>query len=198
MQITGSSSYAQDPQLACTGDMGEEAAALAIEGGVETKLAERRIEQTENDIAEQEANQEIQAMKQKADALRSAGVLDGGVGAAAGALQAASAGWDLSAAGAGSSVAGNSLKVEGEWFKTASTGIEAGAKITDGLYQGKESADAITGRSAGQVADRASTAAKEAHDSSAAEQDTVNKALEFYGQYAQTQAATVLAVAQRV
>jgi hypothetical protein len=199
MQINAVASYSIDPQLTLrAGDPAEEAAALAVQSGLESETTQSEIEQSEEQLAASESNAQVQAMRSKADEVRTAGILDGCVGMAGGALQAGTAACDVAAARSTTTSAASALKADGEWFKAGATGLEGGGKLVDALEQGAGLSDDATAKADGDAADRASQAAKDAHDAASADQSAVNSALQMAGQIEQAQASTNLALAQRV
>jgi hypothetical protein len=195
--ISARSAFAVDPQLNFTGDMGDEVAALAVNGALDTETIEKQIQESEQQVADHEYDQEIAAMRKKADDERAAGLVDGCVGMASGALQAVSTGCDLHAAAKGTSGSPASSKSDG-WCKVATTGLDGAGKIGVALFKSAEDGEDATAKADAEAAGRADQASKDAHDEAAAQQAVADKALDFERQYAQTEASTYLAIAQRV
>lgn len=199
MQINAVAGYSIDPQLMLrAGDPAEEVAALAVKSGLESDTTQNEIEQSEEQLAVSESNAQVQAMRSKADQVRTAGIVDGCVGIAAGALQGGTAACDVAAAGSSTTGSASDLKADGEWFKAGATGLEGGGKLVDALEQGAGLSDDATAKADGDAADRASQAAKDAHDAASADQGAVNSALQLAGQIEQAQASSNLTLAQRV
>jgi hypothetical protein len=195
---SATSAYSIDPQLNFTGDMGDEVAALAVNGALDTKTIERQIEQSEQEMADRDYDQEIAAMRKKADDERGAGLIDGCVGMASGALQAVNTAIDLHATGNVTSGSAGSSKGVDDWFKAATTGLDGAGKIGVALFKGAEDGEDATAKADAEAGGRADQASKDAHDEAAAQQAVADKALDFERQYVQTQASTYLAIAQRV
>jgi hypothetical protein len=192
------SAYAFDPQLNFTGDMGDEVAALAVNGALDTATIEKQIQESEQDVADHEYDQEIAAMRKKADDERGAGLVDGCVGMASGALQAVNTAVDLHATGKAASGPAPSSKGVDDWFKVATTGLDGAGKIGVALFKSAEDGEDATAKADAEAGARADQASKDAHDEAAAQQAVADKALDFERQYVQTQASTYLAIAQRV
>jgi len=199
MQVSSAVSFSFDPQLAIrAGDIGEEAAALAVQGALQSDATQNDIEQSEERIEASASGAQVQAMRAKADEVRTAGILDGCVGMTAGALQAGTATCDVAAAGSASGSTAGLLRADGEWFKAAATGLEGGGKLADAFFAGSELTDDATVKADGDAADRASQAAKEAHDAASADQGVAGSAMGAATQIEQSNAAANLAIAQRV
>lgn len=198
MQVTATAGYSFDPQLTLrVGDPAEEAAALAVQGSLQSEATQNDIAQSEEQVAVSESNAQVQAMRGKADDVRIAGIVEGCVGMAAGGLQGAAAACDAAAGNAAAGTA-SSLRADGEWFKAGATGLESGGKFIDALEQGSELDDDAAAKAAGDAADRATQAAKQAHDAASAEQAVVSSALQSASESQQAVASTNLALAQRV
>jgi len=199
MQVGGITGGSFDPQLGLrAGDIGAEMTALAVQSGLQSEATQSEIEQSEEQAAASESNQQVQAMRANADEVRAAGIIDGCVGVTAGALQGATAALDVAAAGPGAGSAASSLRAEGEWFKAASSGLQGGDRLVDALAQGSELSDDATAKADGDAADRATQAAKDAHDAAGADQAAVSAAIQTAGQTEQAEASANLAIAQRV
>jgi hypothetical protein len=178
------------PIQAFDGDLGAQVAALAVQSDADTASVERRIQQSELDIAESESDRAIEAMHQKANDVRVQGVVDGCATMGEGALQAASA-YSGGGGGGGGGAGG------GSWAKSASTAVEGSDKLLDAYFAGKQGDDDANVKTASDAADRANQAAKDAHDAAGAARDASDKALDFYRNYSQTEAATTLAILRR-
>ncbi|HXX66439.1 MAG TPA: hypothetical protein VEK07_04625 [Polyangiaceae bacterium] len=199
MQVSSTTGSSFDPQLAIrAGDIGEEAAALAVQGGLQSETTENDIASSQEQIEATASSAQVQAMRAKAEEVRTAGILDGCVGMTAGALQAGSAACDVAATASASGIAAGRLRADGEWFKAAATGLEGGGKLADAFFAGSELSDDATAKAQADVADRASQAAKEAHDAASADLGVVGGALGAAAQIEQANANVNLAVAQRV
>lgn len=199
MQVGSTVGYSFDPQLAIrAGDIGEEAAALAVQGGLQSETTQNEIEQSEEQIEASESSAQVQAMRAKADAVRAGGILEGCVGMTAGALQGGNAACDVAAAGSARGATGNPLTADGEWFKAAATGLEGGGKLADAFFQGSNLSDDAIAKADGDAAERASQAAQQAHDAASAAQGVVSSSMEAASQIEQANAGANLAIAQRV
>jgi hypothetical protein len=185
--------------LAFGGDVGAEVAALAIDSGKETQIVEQQAEQADEDRAARAEADQVNQMRQKADDMRTQGIVDGSTTMGEGALSAAAAGCSFRASGASptSGMRAGELNAEGGWYKSAATGLDGSTKLADGFF-GAAGANADANAKASEAsAERAHQAARDAHDAAAGAQSAIDKTLSFYEQYTQVQASTALAILHR-
>jgi hypothetical protein len=165
--------------LAFDGDVGAEVALLCVESGQEAQSVEQQLQHADEDMASRAAADEVRQMREKADDIRTQGIVDGCATMGSGALQVAGA----SSGGSG--------------FKAAASGLEGGAKIADGFYGAAEANADASAKEAERRADQANQAARDAHDAAVSGQGSVDKAIEFYERYSEAQSGVALAVVRR-
>lgn len=175
MQITATTSTTYEAPSVFGDDFGSAVATLEVETAAQAQTTERSVQRAEQETAQDERDRQIQAMRQKADDIRTAGWIDGACGVAQGSLEACNT--DTAKAGA--------------------AGVQSAAKVVDAQFAGTEATDDANSAFHSQAADRLQQAAKDAHDAANAEQDTAQKVIESYEQIAQTLASARLAVVQR-
>ncbi len=155
--------------LLCSGDPGAEIAALAVKTGETQQNTAQAARDADEQLEATEEGAEVDAMRKKADEIRTAGWADGvgtfaeGAGAVAGALAPtpqASAVWKGLGTGARAS-----LSVGSSYTKAA---------------EADRDADAATHRAS---ADQAKRADDDMHDAKKAGSDFVNAAVDFYKEY---------------
>jgi len=183
-------------ELGAGGDLAAQVAFLQVESGEQTRDIERRIQQTEESIAENDADQEVDAMRQKAHDTFTQGMVDGVSSMGEGAFQAASASCTFRSAGC-EGAAGTALKAQGAWYSSGGVGLQGSSKIFDAFEGGAQLTDDVVAKTRGQAADRASRAAQDAHDAAAREQDAVAQATTFFEDVQQLRVSTNAAILQR-
>jgi hypothetical protein len=156
----------------CSGDLGEEMAALDVQNGeVERRTADEQRETEEAAEAQADAA-EVQAMHDEASSMRAQGVFDGVVSIASSAAKA--------------------------YCPAAGAAIDAGEKVGDGFWhaaQHDDEANAAAQKAAANQADNAiKTAAGAVDDANAA----IAAALDFDRNYTTTEAQAQLAALHRV
>jgi hypothetical protein len=169
--------------LALSGDPGAELAALAVQSGERQET----VAQTARDAQEQtevsDDNQQVAAMHQKADDIRSAGMWQGLGMAAEG----------------GGTVAGaffSSPKITQE-LQGGGKMANGGATITATHFSAAEANDDANADQARAAADQAKGAADDLHDAKKAGGDFISAALDFYREYTSAQASANSAALHR-
>jgi len=170
---TSSSSVLPDPNatLALSGDPGAELAALMVDAGSRQRETAQAARQTQEKVEEQEDDAEVDAMRQKANDIESAGWAEG--------LGMAFEG--------GMGVAGAAV---GGGARPLGAGLNAGGKVGDavGLVAGgyaKADGATMDANAAAHkaAADRARTAGDDLKDARKSGDDLVSAALDFYREY---------------
>lgn len=169
--------------LACSGDIGAEMAALAVQSGQAQKDVARASRDADEAMVEHEEDQEVQAMRQKADDVRSEALLDG-IGTA---LE-----------GAGMIGAGlSSTPQVGDRWQGAGKLAAAGMHIGGGGKGADASAADATAAQHKAAAEHAKSAAEDMHDAARDASDYVKTAVEFYRDYVSTEAESRAAALHR-
>jgi hypothetical protein len=178
MQITNIMST-----LASSGDIGAEVAALAVQSGQVQKDVARAARDADAAIEESEQKQEVAAMHQKADDIRSEALVQGLGTMAEGGCQ----------------LAGSVIKTS-----QVSQAVQAGGKLANGtaqIFAGTEKAsEAGDDAAAAQhraAAEHAKAAADDMHDASRDASDYVKTAIDFYRDYVSTEAESRSAALHR-
>jgi hypothetical protein len=168
--------------LIASGDVGAEVAALAVETG-ETQRQDAQVVRDEMEAsAAAEEDQEVAAMRDKADAIRNAGIAEG-IGMGLDGVCNIVAG--PCSSGAQTSLKGGGMLAEG-------TGKIVGACFSaDGA-----TADANATRHKVN-ADHAKDVANDAHDELKGASEYVNSAIDFYREYVSAQGQTMSAALHR-
>jgi hypothetical protein len=164
----------QDPGV-FSDDFGSAVATLEVETTAQSQTVERSVQRAEEDAAQAERDRQIEAMRRKADDIRTQGWIDGACAVAQGTLGALNT--DVSKAGA--------------------TGVQSATKVVDAQFAGNQATADADAAAHAQAATRDEQAAKDAHDAATAEQDTAEKVIASYQQIAQTLANARLSVVQR-
>jgi hypothetical protein len=175
MQVTAANGTSYEGPGVFGDDFGSEVATLAVETDAQSQTVERSVQHAEEDAARAERDRQIEAMRQKADDIRTQGWIDGACGVVQGSLEACNT--DMSKAGA--------------------TGVQSATKVVDAQFAGSEATADADAAAHSQAAARAEQAAKDAHDAASAEEDVAQKVIASYEQVAQTLANARLAVVQR-
>jgi len=169
--------------LTSSGDIGAEMAALAVQSGQEQKDVARASRDADEAAEEHEEDQEVQAMRQKADDIRSEALLDG-IGTAAEGIGMIGAGF-------------SSTPQVGERWQGGGKLVAAGMHIGGGDKGAHEAADDATAAQHAAAADHAKSAAEDMHDAARDASDYVKTAVEFYRDYVSTEAETRAAALHR-
>ena len=174
--------------LAMSSDPGAELAAFAVQTGQHQEANAQKTRDTEEKIAVSEDNQQVTAMHEKADNIRSAGLTEGlgmiGEGA-----------FDVAAAGA--MTPDGKVTVQSAGFKLDGAVFKAGSTINGAASRAAEAnadADADAAKSA---SDQAKGAAEDDHDAKTAAGALVSAALDFYREYTSAQASAKSAALHR-
>ena len=170
-----------DP-LAMSGDPGAELAALAVQSGEEQQTVAQAGRDVEEKIEVSEDNQQVADMRQKADDMRSAGVVEG-VGM-------------MAEGGASVGAAFVPTKI--------GLGLQGGGKLANGgatvgktMFQAAEANDDADAASAKSASDQAKGAADDLHDAKRAGGDLISAARDFYREYTSAQASASSAALHR-
>ncbi len=175
MQISPTTTSAYAPSGALGDDLESAAATLEVESADQSCLAERAVQHAEEQAARQERDQQIQALRQKADDIRAQGWVDGALAAGEGAAQACNT----------------------DGARAAESAAQSAGKVVDAQLSASQATDDANGASHAQAAEREEQAAKDAHDAASAEQDGAEKVLAAYAQIEETLAAARMAIVQR-
>jgi len=162
-------------------DLAEVMAELAVESDKQSRTTEREIAQGEQDAASQAAADEVNALRHKASDLMIQGYVDGFSTIGAGICEGVSAGCPSA----------------DKWSKAASTSLQGGAKLGDGLFSAAETNADAREKLDEQNAQRANDSARSARDAASAAQQATEKTLDAYAQIAQTEASTSLSILRR-
>jgi hypothetical protein len=175
MQITSTTTPTYAPPVTLGDDLESAAATLEVESAAQSRAIERQLQHGEEEAAQHERDQQIQAMRQKADDIRTQGWIDGALAEGEGAAQACNT----------------------DAGRAAAAAAQSAGKVADAqLSAGQATDDANSARHA-QSAERDEQGAKDANDAADAEQDVAEKAVAAYAQIEQTLASARLAVVQR-
>jgi hypothetical protein len=175
MQITATTPAAYEPPTTFGDDFGSAVATLEVETANQSQTLERSVQRAEEDAVHAEQDRQIQAMRQKADDIRTQGWIDGACAMAQGALEALNT--DVSKAGA--------------------TAMQSATKVVDAQFSGTEATEDANATFHSQAAERAQQAMKDAHDAADGEEETAQKVVASCEQIAQSLASARLAVVQR-
>jgi len=185
---TSSSSVLPDPDntLALSGDPGAELAALMVDAGSRQRETAQAARETQEKVEEQEDDAEVNAMRQKASDIETAGWAEGLGMAFEGAMGIAGAAVSARAAigdpGASRRAVGAGLTAGGRLG--SATGLVASA------YPKADEATMDANAAAHKAAsDRARTAGDDLKDARKSGDDLVSAALEFYREYTGAQAS---------
>jgi hypothetical protein len=159
------------PTVALDDDVGAELAVLGVESGKLERTEATDGRNAEEELAQTEAQQEVQSLRSEAGTIASQAWMDGAIGV----LQAASGG------------------------KSSTLGaVLVGAKgAGDGLYGAEEKGDEATAKGCEAAVGAAQAGAEGAHDAITGADQLVQSTLEFYKEYVSTTAQTENAIAQR-
>jgi hypothetical protein len=179
---TPTASILPDPldQLATSGDAGAELAALAVKSGQN----DRKVTQALRDNYEtMEANQdrmEVDAMRKKAEDIRTGGVVEGlGTMAEGG----------LGIAMAPCTSTNGSLTAAGNGFKAGATVVHGGTAIVTALYKANEAGDDADAAMHRAAADQAKSAAEDMHDAKKSAGEDISAAIDFFREYSSAKAS---------
>jgi hypothetical protein len=170
-----------DP-IVMSGDPGAELAALAVQSGEEQETVAQAGRDAEQQMEVSEDNQQVADMRQKADDMRSAGVVEG-VGM-------------MAEGGASVGAAFVPTKI--------GMGLQGGGKLANGgatigktMFQASEANDDANAAAAKSASDQAKGAADDLHDAKKAGGDLISAALDFYREYTSAQASASSAALHR-
>ena len=166
--------------LALSGDPGAELAALSVESGEQQQKVSQTARDTEAQIEARSDQQEVTAMRQKADDIRIGGCVEGIGMMAEGGCDLAAAG-DVTADGRPTPAA-NADKAQGTIFKATSM-------IGGAVFKGAEADHDADAAAAKAASDQARSAADDMHDAKKAGGDLISAALDFYREYTSSQAS---------
>jgi hypothetical protein len=168
--------------LAMSGDPGAELAALAVKSGEQQETNAQAARDAQHKMEVSDDNQQVADMRQKADDIRSGGIVEGvGMMIEGG----ASVGAALSSPKVGAALQGGG-KVEG--------GLTAIGQATFKAAEANDDANAAAAKSA---SDQAKGAADDLHDAKKAGADFVSAAIDFYREYTSAQASASSAALHR-
>jgi hypothetical protein len=181
--ITGPEAFLPDPVAARggEGDPGAELAALAVKSGQQQQTNAQAARDVEQKIEVGEDNQQVAAMRQKAQDTMAGGIAEGLGMMSEGAFDAASAG-AMSSSG--------QETTDSRLYKADGMITHAEGKIGSALYEGAAGNDDANAAAARSASDQAKSAADDAHDAKKSGGDLVAAALDFYKEYSSAQAAT--------
>jgi hypothetical protein len=183
-------------ELLASGDPGAEMAALAVEEGNHERTFETHARDAYEQAEAHEDDQEVAAMRQKAEDIRTDamkegfGMMAGGAFDIAGGIETANVG-STQASQQGAAGEGAALRGGGEVVKGLATTWAAGDKAA----QATDDANAAQHKA---HADLAKDAAEDLHDAAKDAGDYVKAALDFYRDYVSTQAQTQGAALHKV
>jgi len=170
-----------DP-IVMSGDPGAELAALAVQSGEEQETVAQAGRDAEQQMEVSEDNQQVADMRQKADDMRSAGVVEG-VGM-------------MAEGGASVGAAFVPTKI--------GLGLQGGGKLANGgatvgktMFQAAEANDDADAAAAKSASDQAKGAADDLRDAKKAGGDLISAALDFYREYTSAQASASSAALHR-
>jgi hypothetical protein len=169
--------------LQMSGDPGAELAALAVKSGEQQETNAQAARDTEQHMEVSEDNQQVAAMDQKANDIRSAGLWEGA------GMMAEGAG-SIASAVTTSTKWGDGLKGAGKAGNGAAIMVAAQSKAAGA----NDDADAAAAKSA---SDQAKSAADDEHDAKKAGADFVSAAIDFYREYTSAQASARSAALHR-
>jgi hypothetical protein len=169
--------------LQMSGDPGAELAALAVKSGEQQETNAQAARDTEQHMEVSEDNQQVAAMEQKANDIRSAGLWEG-------------AGMMAEGAGSIASAFTTSMKW-GDGLKGAGKAGDGAAIM--GAAQPKAAAanDDANAAAAKSASDQAKGAADDLHDAKKAGADFISTAIDFYREYTSAQASARSAALHR-
>jgi len=174
-------------QLIDSGDPGAMLAALVMKSGDEQRKVAREQRDQAMKAEDTADNAEIQDMHDKADLQRAQGIVDGSLQIAQG----------VTTIGAGCSEAsGASKRTTAEW-NGAGAAFGAGKSVADGFFSGAITDKDADAKQADVSANSFKQMADDAHDSEKDATDLMNKALDFYKEYVDTKAQTMMAAIHR-
>ena len=201
--------------LAMSGDPGAELAALAVKSGEEQQTDAQAARHADQAIEVSEDQQQVNAMSQKADDIRSSGLASGLGMVAEGGLEfaaadvtesAATTGVTASSATTGAATSGGvadvmspsakaalesaGLRLDGTLLKAAGSINASGASASEA----NEDASAAAAKSA---SDQAKSAADDENDAKKSAGDFINAAIDFYKEYTSAQASANSAALHR-
>jgi len=161
--------------LALSGDPGAELAALAVQSGERQETVAQTAREMQEQTEVNEDNQQVAAMHQKADDVRSAGMWQG---------------FGMAAEGGGSVAGGffSSSKITQE-LQGGGKMANGAATITATHFSAAEANDDANADQARAASDQAKSAADDLHDAKKAGGDFISAALDFYREYTSSQAS---------
>jgi hypothetical protein len=155
--------------LLCSGDPGAEIAALAVKTGETQQSTAQAARDADEQLETTEDSAEVEAMRKKADEIRTAGWADG-------------IGMFAEGAGAVAGASTSTPQASAVW-KGLGTGVHASLSVGSSYTKAAEAdrdADAAAHRTS---ADQARRAADDMHDAKKAGGDLVSAACDFYKEY---------------
>jgi hypothetical protein len=177
-----------DDALALSGDPVVALAQLSVKEGNEQRGVAEKAHQADEQTAHTEDELQVQAMRQKADEIRTAGYFEG-----AGMMVEAG----LSATAAGKVLDNGTPNADGNRLKAASTFVQAAVEIHSSASKaGEASLDADSAEHKA-AADQASSAAADMHDAKKDAEDYISAALDFYREYTSSKASEASATLHR-
>jgi hypothetical protein len=180
--ITAIASLLPDPNdaLALSSDPVAALAELAVKTGnterdtaSKARAAEQQVEKTQDDL-------QVQAMRDKADDIRTSGMVEG-IGMMAGA--------GLSMAAAGNVLPNGQMSADGRRLDAASKFTGALTEIRSSASKANEAMDDANAAAHKAGADQAKSAADDAHDGKKDAGDFISAALDFYREYTSSKSA---------
>jgi hypothetical protein len=174
--------------LLASGDPGAEIAALAVKSGEQQQTNAQAARQADQAIEVSEDQQQVAAMNQKADEIRSGGLASGLGTIAEGGFNVAAAG--VVASDGKESLQSAALKLDG-------TVLKAGASINAANSSASEANDDASAAAAKSASDQAKSAADDENDAKKSAGDFINAAIEFYKEYTSAQASANSAALHR-
>jgi hypothetical protein len=192
----GAGSLLPDPvaQLATSGDVGAEIAALCVETGTTEEQADRTERDAVESLQEQVENKEVQDMRDKAGAILGQAIAEGVTTMAQGAMEGSSAIaslQDVTCPVSHQVVAQGTLlgMTQGMWRGAGELTSGIG-RIVGGAYQAGGANDDANAAEAHAEAGHLATSVQDMHDSASQATQFVQAALDFYREYVTTQAQT--------
>jgi hypothetical protein len=173
-------------QALLLGDVTAQIAALMIQSAKEHRKANEQLRRSADAMQRAEEQKEIQAMRDKAGHIMTAGLFEGAGMVATGSMQM----------GQGYSVSSMNSPEAARW----NGGIAlAGApfKVGTAYFSAQQAADDATAKEASQAAGHAKTAVDNAQENSKAANDHIHKVLEFYKEMRTTEHNTHMAAVKR-
>jgi hypothetical protein len=182
---TRTTSPLPDPiaSLLASGDPGAELAALAVQSGEQQEKTDQAARDVEQRIEVDADQQQVDALRQKAADIRTAGIWEGVGMVAEGGASVAGACFDCRRLG---DAVGQSGKI-----------LHGGATVLGALFHGSEATDDANAAAAKSAADLAKGAADDLHDAKKGASDFISAAIDFYREYTSAQASASSAALHR-